>query len=213
MARSSRRTHAPLALDVAAFCREGAHLHGRWALAELPRLAESVLRSADGAPLPAPAGANGDAAADDGVVWSAGGTTLRLAGGVEHCAIDLDLHAIVGLECQRCLQPMAVPLVVQRRIRFVDDEEEAARLDEELEDDVLAMPSRLDLRALVEDELLLAMPLVPRHEACPQPPAALQAEGGAAPGAVPRGAGDDASPAPHPFAALRALRRPKPTEG
>jgi uncharacterized protein len=34
---------------------------------------------------------------------------------------------------------------------------------------VLALPRTLDLRELVEDELLLALPLVPRHDTCPVP--------------------------------------------
>ena len=34
---------------------------------------------------------------------------------------------------------------------------------------MLALEPALDLRGLVEDELLLALPLVPRHEVCPEP--------------------------------------------
>ncbi len=48
-------------------------------------------------------------------------------------------------------------------------EEAAAALDAESDDDVLALESSLDLHALVEDELLLALPLVPRHDECPEP--------------------------------------------
>jgi uncharacterized protein len=50
---------------------------------------------------------------------------------------------------------------------------QAERLDEELEDDVLVMPARLDLAELLEDELILALPLVPRHAgSCPAAAAA-----------------------------------------
>ena len=41
--------------------------------------------------------------------------------------------------------------------------------DEDSDEDVLALTPSLDLLPLVEDELILALPLVPRHEACPQP--------------------------------------------
>ena len=82
-------------------------------------------------------------------------------------------------------------------------EAEAARLDEESEDDVLELPPRLDLHALVEDELILALPLVPRHERLPG--AAARAGGTDAP--------EDDAPAPHPFAALAALRRRGPGGG
>ena len=64
---------------------------------------------------------------------------------------------------------MRVPLHAERRIFFVDGEDAAAALDAESEDDVLALTPALDLAELVEDELLLALPLVPRHEQCPEP--------------------------------------------
>jgi uncharacterized protein len=52
----------------------------------------------------------------------------------------------------------------------------------------------LDLHGLVEDELLLALPLVPMHEHCPRQ--------------LPMSAGDaEVAPAPKPFAALASLRR------
>ena len=58
------------------------------------------------------------------------------------------------------------------------------------------MVPRLDLRARVEDELILEQPLVPRHEGdCPQPlPLA------STPAAEPEAR-------PNPFAVLAALRK------
>ena len=64
---------------------------------------------------------------------------------------------------------MAQAVEVQRSFRFVNSEAEAERLDEECEDDVLALGQPLDLQALVEDELILGSPLVPMHGSCPQP--------------------------------------------
>jgi len=60
---------------------------------------------------------------------------------------------------------------------------------------VLAITRALDLRDLIEDELLLAMPIVPRHEVCPEPLVAA--------------AGDDGlvEDKPNPFAALAGLKR------
>ena len=87
-------------------------------------------------------------------------------------------------------------LEAERRIYFVEGEDAAAALDAENEDDVLALTPTLDLQALVEDELLLALPLVPRHEVCPEPlPRALVEDDPA------REAAD------HPFAALAALKQ------
>jgi len=193
---SSRATPSPASLDVAAFCRDGGELSGELPLQALPRLAESVLRCADGA-------------AEPPVQWRAEGSLLPVTGGAPQHLLDLSVRARPMFECQRCLQPVALPLDVRRRVRFVAGEETAARLDEELDDDVLALVPRLDLPALIEDELLLALPLVPRHDECPELPAALRptAEGGEAGNGGENGEGDARS---HPFAALAELRRRKP---
>ncbi|HRP27666.1 MAG TPA: DUF177 domain-containing protein, partial [Burkholderiaceae bacterium] len=130
--------------------------------------------------------------------WSAGGEQRRQAGQAAQAWLHLTLDAKVDLTCQRCLSAVTVGLVVDRWFRFVDGEERAAALDAESEDDVLASSRTFDLHELAEDELLLALPLVPRHEVCPQPLAA------------PIGAGDphdDPDPAESPFAALAALKR------
>jgi uncharacterized protein len=106
----------------------------------------------------------------------------------------------VTLECQRCLQSMQVPLHAERRIFFVAGEDAAAALDAESDDDVLALTPALDLAELIEDELLLALPLVPRHAHCPQP--------------LPRAFAEDdpaIDPADNPFAVLASLKRgPRP---
>jgi uncharacterized protein len=65
--------------------------------------------------------------------------------------------------------PVELEVDVARALRFVADEATAEALDAESEDDVLALPRRLDLHDLVEDELLLALPLVPMHTTCPVP--------------------------------------------
>ncbi len=189
MPLSSRSARRPSALDVAAFCRDGEELRGSLPLADLPRVAESVQQAADGA-------------VGEPVQWGATGSMQLVSGGAPQCVVDLTIHATPTFECQRCLLPMAVPVRVERRFRFVQGEDEAARLDEELEEDVLALDPRFDLLALIEDELLLAMPLVPRHESCPELPAALRAQGKS-------DAGASEKPDEHPFAALAALRRPK----
>lgn len=106
--------------------------------------------------------------------------------------LHLVADATVWLECQRCLQAMRVPLHVDRRLFFVEGEDAAAALDTDSEDDVLTLEPAIDLRALVEDELLLALPLVPRHDACPEP--------------LPLRVEDDPPETEHPFAALAALK-------
>lgn len=89
-------------------------------------------------------------------------------GGATQTWLELVFSAPVSLSCAICTEPVAVTLSGCQRFRLVDDEDEAARLDEQAEDhDVLAARRRLDLRALLEDELILALPILPRHDTCP----------------------------------------------
>lgn len=181
-----KRQHDPLRLDVAAFADEGAQLSGRWPGASLTRLAESQSPPQDVA-LPE-------------VVWSAQGERRAVTGGEAELWLALQVQAPVWLTCQRCLQPYELPLALDRRLRFVRGEAQAEALDAETEDDVLALSRSLDLRELVEDELLLALPIVPRHEVCPQPlPMAVEAD------PLPEGEVER----PNPFAALQGLKRVK----
>ena len=90
---------------------------------------------------------------------------------------------------------------VDRHFRFVSDEDTAAALDDEIEDEVLALPKTLNLRDLVEDEMLLALPLVPRHDVCPE--------------TIPMQFGDVeiVEEKANPFASLALLRKDKDGDG
>ena len=86
--------------------------------------------------------------------------------------------------------------------------------DEDSEEDVLVWDKRFDVLALLEDELIMAQPLVPRHEVCPTDVEALMHDeretpvpGGQAQSDVP-----DGQEKPHPFAALAALKKPPKSE-
>lgn len=181
------REFNPLRLDVAAFAEAGAELSGAWPLATLGRLAAST--SAEAPPT-----------ADDAVQWAARGSCRRRTGAEPELRIGLQARAALRLVCQRCLQPVEAVVDIDRPLRFVAGEAQAAALDAESDEDVLVLSRSLDLRELVEDELLLELPLVPRHEACPAPLAA---------GAGPASA-EDAPARPNPFAALAALKKSGP---
>jgi uncharacterized protein len=174
----------PRGLDVSALCREGLLLEGEAPLSAMSRLADSLSAvPADEASVP----------------WQVQGQERPVTGGAPERWMHLRAQALVPLQCQRCLQTLAQPMAVDRWFRFARSEAEAERLDEELEEDVLVQPARLDLLELLEDELILALPIVPRHEgACPQPLPAPAAD------ALPEVDGEAA--APNPFAALAALR-------
>lgn len=179
------RVRDPLRLDVEAFAKEAGRLEGRWPLAEFARLAESS--HAETPPGPA-----------DEVSWQAEGELRPVRGGSPEVWLHLTAQANVMLECQRCLQPVAEALAAQRSFRFVPDEALAAEIDADSEEDVLVLTRALNLHELVEDELILSLPLVPRHEACPQPLAA------------PVTSDEPLPEQPHPFAALAALKRGEP---
>ena len=173
----------PHRLDVAAFAAAGGELAGDVPGDTMPRLASATLAPADGSPR-----------AD--VRWHARGERQILVGAGVRPSLAVAAETEVLLECQRCLQPMRLALQPERRIFFVEGDDAAAALDAEVDDDVLALTPSLDLPALVEDELLLALPLVPRHEVCLQP--------------LPRAFVDDdppAAPADNPFAVLAALKQ------
>lgn len=74
------------------------------------------------------------------------------------------LEASLMLECQRCLEPMAWPVKSDVSLAFVEGFDEAERLPEDL-DPQLVEESRVRFRDLIEDELLLALPQVAMHPA------------------------------------------------
>jgi uncharacterized protein len=190
------RAPDPRRLDLLRFCQQGTRLEGEWPQATLERLSAG-LEQLPGDQLP-PA-----------VAWSAQGEARPVAGAEPELWLQLRAETRVVLLCQRCLQPYVQTLLLDRRLRFVKGDDEAARLDEESEDDVLALSARTDLQALLEDELILALPLVPRHGVCPEP--LLPDLDGAQPEAAdgPAAAVPTPDKAPHPFAALAALRKPR----
>lgn len=70
----------------------------------------------------------------------------------------------VGLQCQRCMQDMSWPIDNQFELMIVESEAEADQLGEEI--DVLLLDEQLiSLSELIEDEILLNLPITPKHEA------------------------------------------------
>lgn len=69
----------------------------------------------------------------------------------------------VTLICQRCLQPMRVSLEGESQVALVENLAQADALPEDVEP-VWVESRKVDLREVVEEELLLALPLVPMHE-------------------------------------------------
>ncbi|MCL2658386.1 MAG: YceD family protein [Betaproteobacteria bacterium] len=120
-----------------------------------------------------------------------GSARVRVEGVLEEgdCFLVLHIAAEPRLECQRCLGVMPWPLNLESKLLLVAPGEPIP--DEDLEEDdfdSIVAERDLNVRELIEEELLLALPLAPRHEKCESP--------------QPRGQDDSASP----FAALAKLR-------
>ena len=107
----------------------------------------------------------GDATAP--VRWQCRGEMRLDARGKSVPWLHLRVEAALVQTCQRCLGPVSESLEVDRWFRFVADEATAELEDEDSEEDVLALEPRPDILGLVEDELLMALPLVPLHDTCP----------------------------------------------
>jgi uncharacterized protein len=176
----------PLQLTVEAFAKQGQVLEGHWPLSALTRLHESTHAHSEGE-------------GTHMVAWQLRGESRAQRSGAPEIWLHLHSSADVALTCQRCLQPVTEHISAERSFRFVHGEATAAELDAQSEDDVLALSRFLDARELTEDELLLSLPLVPRHEVCPQPLVD--------PNAAPDRA--DSAEREHPFAALAQLKRDK----
>jgi uncharacterized protein len=182
----------PQRLDVAAFAEQAQTIEGLWPMSALARLAEvAVVADAPG----------------DGVSWQLQGERRTRLGGDDETWLHVEADATVTMQCQRCLQPVPVRIAVDRWLRFVPGgEAEAAALDTDSEDDVLPLQRAVDAQALVEDELLLELPLVPRHDACPQPLPMSAGEEDLV--AADEAEGNTDGQRPNPFAALARLKEP-----
>jgi uncharacterized protein len=75
---------------------------------------------------------------------------------------DLSMSGAASLTCQRCLEAMTEPVASTARVALIASEADASRVPEHLEP-VLAAGGRVTIGELVEEELLLALPIVPLH--------------------------------------------------
>ena len=147
-----KREFNPTRLDVTNFAEEAASLTGSDTVSAYPRLAAELV----------------DGGAEAQVQWTAVGDNQGGADGTPVAWLHLEAESVVPLVCQRCLAPVEVELQVDRWFRFAADEETAAVEDETSEEDVLVGGRDFDLQALVEDELLMEIPITPTHDICPE---------------------------------------------
>jgi len=137
-------SHQPV-IDGLEFARAAARLQGAWPVAEFLRL-HDVLRS------------------------TAGTLHYELRGVPEEQGrpvLRLKVDGALQLTCQRCLGALEFPLRFEVALRLAATQEEmdAEPLEAEGPESIVAGKD-MRVQALVEDEVLLAIPIAPRHETC-----------------------------------------------
>jgi uncharacterized protein len=152
-------------IDGPEFARAGATLAGALQLGDLPRLSE--------------------------LGCSAALIRYEIRGGATargKPALFVEATGTLELVCQRCLGTVAVPVALRTELELAESQEALDAADDDI-DRVLATRA-MAVAELVEDEAILALPMVPKHAQCPAH--AEEADSG----------GERVSP----FAALAALR-------
>ena len=176
-------------LDVAALAQANGYLKGDDLLQKYERLRQESCRL------------EADLTDNEKIAWKAAGELVNGAGVKPQIWLHLSAQTRVPQTCQRCLAEVAMPLDVERSYRFVADEATAEAQDDGCEEDLLAISREFNLLALIEDELLLALPLVPMHDVCPVQPKMAVADADFEGDGEAVGAGK-----PNPFAVLAALK-------
>jgi len=132
--------HLPERLDLLATAEAGRVLRGRIPLASLERVVPVLSSSAGELQVCIKLGKDPDG-------------THYLSG---------TILGTVELQCQRCLEPLSMPLNLAFRLGIVRSNEAARALHERYEPLIVGgEPARV--AEIVEDEVLLALPLVPAH--------------------------------------------------
>jgi len=157
--------HRPL-IDAFEFARSAGRLAGEWPVSDFPRL--------------------------QGVVHSDRGTLPYTVEGVPQeqgrPALRLHVGGTLQLTCQRCLGALEYPLDADAVLLLFENESEIAAVPVDAEGpDCIVAAKDLQVRDLIEEEVLLAIPYSPHHEGC-QPRTR-----------------EEAAARPGPFADLRTL--------
>jgi uncharacterized protein len=150
----------PRQVDVLKLCQQSLTLEGQVSLAELPRLVEALSVETLSAEV-------GERVLLPVLQFSVDDEGHRLMQG--HLEISLPVV------CQRCLEIMEYPIQADMHCAFVVSDEQAKNLPGHLEPVMLETDAtHTALYDLLEDELLLSLPIAARHEHCREQPAETQ---------------------------------------
>ena len=142
-------SHQPV-IDGLEFARTGGKLQGDWPLADFPRLRDSLL-------------------------GNSGSLKYELRGVPEEQgrpALKLRIEGTLQLVCQRCLGALEFPFRIENTLVLAETQAEIDAEPIEAEGPERIVAGReMPVHDLIEDELLLAIPIAPRHEHCAERPA------------------------------------------
>jgi uncharacterized protein len=139
----------PNALRRVDFCAPQSYMGaGFLSVLDLPRVAEEVTTVLPG----------------DGFNWEVHTHFEHSPGSEPQQIMGLDLKGRLHLTCQRCLQGCAVDLDEKRQFIFLATETQADDYPLEDEDlEPLVASQQFNLLETIEDEILLSIPLIPKH--------------------------------------------------
>jgi len=119
---------------------QGRVLEGTYPLNLMPRLADAVSET------------TGEASVRMAFTRSVSGVAL----------IEGHIKVVLALTCQRCLGRLDYPVEDTFRVALLPDEATASSLLEDY--DAMVVEDELFIRDFIEDELMLSVPQIPRHE-------------------------------------------------
>lgn len=137
----ARPMNARPLIDSLSFARNGEEISGEFLIASLTRLHDSLTRKV-------------------------GFIDFQVRGRQENnqCFFEVSINGTLYLCCQRCLGELNFPLSIHVQLPVL-----AANVLAELSDniefeDAIEARQQLDVLALIEDEILLALPFAPKHD-------------------------------------------------
>lgn len=132
----------PIEIDPFRFAQNGIQLEGQLQLSKMPRLTQSLLSNE-------------------------GPVDVKMVFDVDEIGTPF-MHGMftstVSMICERCMNPMDVALSADSFLAMVISERKIEGLAEQYEPWLLENNDPVVLSTIVEDELILSLPLVPRHQ-------------------------------------------------
>ncbi|MBR9911557.1 MAG: nucleic acid-binding protein [Gammaproteobacteria bacterium] len=140
MSRSATNPILPRLIDPRKFAQQGLNLSGEVKLSELQRVSALVLDDSSGVRV----------------------VLEFIVDEERHRIISGSADCVLKVTCQRCLEPVDVPVSATLKLAIVWDEDGARQLPKTL-DPLILGEGQADLYTIIEDELLLSLPMASYH--------------------------------------------------